>query len=332
MPRSNRIDAPGLLQHVIVRGIERSVIFFDDQDRQRFLQRFSSLLEETGTECFAWALMTNHFHLLLRTSTVPLSIVMRRLLTGYAVYFNGRHSRAGHLFQNRYKSIVCEEEPYLLELIRYIHLNPLRAGAVRDLSALDRYPWAGHAVLIGISPMAGQNVREVLGRFDEDIPRARQLYREFVGDGIPLGTREDLIGGGLRRSQGRRAREDRESFDERILGGGVFVDRLREQRFAGSDITPWSRLSLAGLIEIVCDTLGVDKGGIQLPSKVRKLALARGIICFLAIREMGLRAAEVGRELNLGPAGVSIALRRGEGEVRGNAALMEELQRRARGE
>src|SRR5512136_676836 len=114
MPRTARIDIPGLLQHVIVRGIERSDIFLDDDDRALFLERFSKLLVETGTECIAWALMTNHFHLLLRPQSTKLSFIMRRLLTGYAVVFNRRHNRSGHLFQNRYKSIVCEENPYLL--------------------------------------------------------------------------------------------------------------------------------------------------------------------------------------------------------------------------
>ncbi|MFZ3208558.1 MAG: transposase, partial [Geobacteraceae bacterium] len=108
MPRHARLDIPGLLQHVIVRGIERRDIFLDDQDRQSFIDRFSTLLHKTNTECLAWALMTNHFHLLLCPRQVKLAIFMRRLLTGHAVTFNQRHRRAGHLFQNRYKSIVCE--------------------------------------------------------------------------------------------------------------------------------------------------------------------------------------------------------------------------------
>ena len=108
MPRQARLDIPGLLQHVIVRGIDRTNIFLDDDDRDRFVERFSNLLVETGTDCFAWALIPNHAHLLLRCNHFDLSRFMRRLLTGYAVMFNRRHSRTGHLFQNRYKSIVCE--------------------------------------------------------------------------------------------------------------------------------------------------------------------------------------------------------------------------------
>ena len=149
MPRQARLDASGVLQHVMARGIERRKIFWDDKDRASFLERLAVILEETQAQCYAWALIPNHFHLLLRTGPVPLSKVMRRLMTGYAVTFNRRHRRAGHLFQNRYKSVICEEDPYLLELIRYIHLNPLRAGIVTDLKELDRYPWCGHSAILG---------------------------------------------------------------------------------------------------------------------------------------------------------------------------------------
>ena len=149
MPRQARLDSPGLLQHVMARGIERRKIFLDDKDRESFLERFAGILEETQTQCYAWALIPNHFHLLLRTGPAPLSKVMRRLMTGYAVTFNKRHNRSGHLFQNRYKSVICEEDRYLLELIRYIHLNPLRAGLVKDLKELDKYPWTGHSAILG---------------------------------------------------------------------------------------------------------------------------------------------------------------------------------------
>ncbi len=148
MPRQPRLDIPYVLHHVIVRGIERRDIFADDSDKERFIARLSALLTQGSMKCFAWSLMSNHFHLLLKPSTVSLSETMRCLLTGYAVYFNRKYQRSGHLFQNRYKSILCEEEPYFLELVRYIHLNPLRAGLVADMAGLDHYPWSGHAVLL----------------------------------------------------------------------------------------------------------------------------------------------------------------------------------------
>lgn len=129
---------------MIVRGIERRRVFESDRDREDFLARLEKIILEGKAKCFAWALIPNHAHILLRTGSTLLSKMMRRLLTGYAVSFNLRYERAGHLFQNRYKSIVCEEDSYLLELVRYIHLNAIRGGLVAGIEKLDRYPWSGH--------------------------------------------------------------------------------------------------------------------------------------------------------------------------------------------
>ena len=118
MPRKSRIDDTGAMHHIKARCIERRVLFHNDGDRDDFLRRLAAILKETGTPCCAWTLIPNHVHLLLKTGRVPLSQVMRRLLTGYAVSFNRRHRRSGHLFQNRYTSILCEEDPYVLELVR----------------------------------------------------------------------------------------------------------------------------------------------------------------------------------------------------------------------
>ena len=126
MPRQARLDARGVLHHVMARGIEQGLIFRDDRDRDDFVRRLSELAEKEAWLIYAWALMPNHFHLLVRTGKNPLSRNMRSLMSGYAGYFNRRHKRHGHVFQNRYKSIVCEEETYFLELVRYLHLNPLR--------------------------------------------------------------------------------------------------------------------------------------------------------------------------------------------------------------
>jgi REP element-mobilizing transposase RayT len=311
MPRLARLDIAGLLQHVIVRGIEQRDIFNDDRDRQLFVDRFSSLLFETGVRCYAWALLSNHFHLLLMPTTTPLSLFMRRLLTGYAVSFNRRHNRSGHLFQNRYKSIVCEEEPYLLELVRYIHLNPLRAEMVASLEALDIYPWTGH------------DTAGILERFGKKITTARQNYHQFVADGIKIGHRDDLVGGGLKRSQGERQNHEYESFDERVLGGGDFVDSLKE------DFQLRDRMkrvvALTQLLAIVSEALTLDSDLIRKPSKSRAPAAARGIICHLAIYEFGYTGSEVGKFLHLGPTGVSLASRRGEKILKADLALLEKI-------
>jgi putative transposase len=148
MPRKSRIDAPGALHHIIARGIDRSKIFQDPADKRNFLNRLAEILKATETSCYAWALIPNHFHLLLRTGSTPVVTVMRRLLTGHALWYNRRHRRHGYLFQNRYKSFLCQEDTYFLELVRCIHLNPLRAGPAPKLPSLDKYSFSGHSVLM----------------------------------------------------------------------------------------------------------------------------------------------------------------------------------------
>ena len=240
-------------------SLRPSLRLWDDKDRSSFLERLAVILEETQTQCYAWTLIPNHFHLLLRTGPTSLSTVMRRLMTGYAVTFNIRHRRSGHLFQNRYKSVVCEEDPYLLELIRYIHLNPLRAKLVKDLKELDKYLWTGHSVLIGkqknplvseISPaiekdkyLAAKTVEDVLQYFGKNLKEARRRYQEFVEKGIDQGKRPDFQGGGLVRSAGGdktgllgRKEEDKELSDQRILGSGDFVAEVL--RAANKESTP----------------------------------------------------------------------------------------------
>jgi REP element-mobilizing transposase RayT len=233
MPRKSRIDAAGALHHVIARGIDRGKIFQDPSDKRNFIERLEEIIKDTETRCFAWAIIPNHFHLILKTGNVPIATVMRRLLTGHALWYNRRHRRSGHLFQNRYKSILCQEDTYLLELVRYIHLNPLRAGLVRDLTALDKYSFSGHRVIMGRHSNNWQDTDSVLGLFGEKVSAARRQYRAFVEKGIAIGKREDLIGGGLLRSHGgwanvkamRRAKIF-EKADERILGDGDFVKKV----------------------------------------------------------------------------------------------------------
>jgi putative transposase len=133
MPRGPRLDAPGVLHHVMARGLDRQRIFRDDHDRDDCVRRLAALAEAGALVGYAWALLPNHFHLLVRSANKPLPHAMRPLLTGYAGAFNRRHRRSGHLFQNRYKSIVVEEAPYFLGLVRYLHLNPVRAGGVATL-------------------------------------------------------------------------------------------------------------------------------------------------------------------------------------------------------
>jgi len=351
MPRQARLDAPGVLQHVMARGIERREIFKDDKDRSSFLERLAVILEETQTQCYAWALIPNHFHILLHTGPTPLSKVMRRLMTGYAVNFNKRHRRAGHLFQNRYKSVVCEEDPYLLELIRYIHLNPLRAKLVEDLKGLDKYPWAGHSVILGrrknpLIPsipsssyksagetkrksairnrksemsLAGKTTMDVLKHFGKTLKEARRRYRQFVEKGIKHGRRTDLQGGGLIRSVGGDAsvlssnrKEDRELSDERILGSGDFVAFVIQDKNELEEKRSEKKIPLDELIRLVSDFLGIEKSEVFSRSRRRIIGKARALIAYYSIYEMGYKGAEVGRTLRIAGPSVSQCIERGK--------------------
>jgi REP element-mobilizing transposase RayT len=180
MPRSARIDAPGALQHVMARGIERRSIFRDDDDRERFLRILARILAETGTRCFAFALMSNHYHLLLVTGATPLSRVMARLGTAYALGFNRRHHRVGHLFQNRYKSKLVQGDTGLMTLVRYIHRNPLEAGMVLDLRSLADYPWTGHGALLGRRRAPFLDTQTVLASFGGNVPSARRRLLQWM--------------------------------------------------------------------------------------------------------------------------------------------------------
>jgi putative transposase len=325
MPRTSRLDVTGILQHVIVRGIEKRDIFLDDGDRRSFLARFSNLLLENGMECLAWAIMTNHAHLLLRPQRTKLALFMRRLLTGYAVTFNLRHHRAGHLFQNRYKSIVCEEEPYLLELVRYIHLNPVRAGLVEGMKELDRYEWSGHSVLMGKQELPGQRTDEILSYFGKRLKGARRRYREYVAEGISRGKRDELVGGGLRRSLKLAGAGGMQEYDERILGSGEFVEELKKVEEL-ADRLP-AVMPVKEVIERLAGFFEIEVDDLRKRGKEKRVVEARNMISYFAVRELGHNGAEVAKVLNVTRSAVSIAAGRGEESVRNHHPLLAQIKK-----
>jgi putative transposase len=297
MPRKARIDAPGALHHIIVRGIDRSAIFRDDHDCDQYLERLDLVLTDTETPCYAWALIPNHFHLLLKTGKTPFASVMRRLLTGHTMYYNRRHRRHGHLFQNRYKSILCQEETYLRELVRYIHLNPLRAGLVEDMKALDTHLYCGHSALVANVKKDWQQVDYVLGFFGKRKAEARKRYRNFVAEGIEHGQRPELTGGGLLHSIGGWAalkslcsQKDWVKSHERILGDSDFVNtvlqhadeqmessyRLKSEGFGLDDIAKRVAQVMSLPLEIVWEK-----------SRRPRVVEARSLLCFWAAKNWG---------------------------------------------
>jgi putative transposase len=328
MPRKARIDAPGALHHIIVRGIEQRQIFRDDRDRDQFIQRLSDILTDTETPCFAWALIPNHLHLLLKTGLTPIATIMRRLLTGSAVYFNRRHRRHGHLFQNRYKSILCQEEPYLRELVRYIHLNPLRAKLVEEIKVLEKYPYSGHSAVLGRVKRDWQQVGYVMGFFGKRKSDARKAYRQFVEKGALQGRRPELTGGGLVRSIGGwtalralRSGKVRIKGDERILGDSDFVEAVLKE--ADEQLERRYRLKAEGyefeqVAERVAQVMTIPAELVWEKSRRPQVVDARSLLCYWGSKELGMSMTDLAKRLNLTQPAISIAVRRGEKIAREN--------------
>jgi putative transposase len=320
VPRQARLDSPGTLHHVMVRGIEQRQIVDDDVDRGNFVRQLGTLAAKTGTPIYAWALMSNHVHILLCSGALGLANFMRRFLTGYAVSYNVKHRRHGHVFQNRYKSIVCDGDAYFTELVRYIHLNPLRVGLVKDLNELEKSPYCGHGAILGAMARQWQDCESVLAQFGRRVSDARQAYRHFVAEGVTLGRRPELAGGGLVRSAGewfavrsQRLRGARELSDERILGDGEFVARIlreadaralrqhaaeRRKRYAERFVVEQCKKSAVSVTEL---RSGSRRG--RLPAVRSKIV--RGLV-----ENYGVPAAEVARQVGISTSGVSKLLTR----------------------
>jgi len=304
----------------MVRGINRSPIFLDDQDRQRFLDRLGEEVVEGKCSVYAWVLMETHVHILFKSGHHGISTVMRRLLTWYAQYFNRRRRRTGHLFENRYKSILCNEETYLLALVRYIHLNPVRAGIVSNLDELNRYPWSGHSAIMGKKGYPWMNKDYVLTRFGKRSGAARRGYLRFVEEGMGMGRVPKLTGGGLVRSLGgwsrvvalRREGQGEES-DERILGDGDFVEavlqeveerQLRQLKVRRRGVT------VGDIIKEECARAGVNVAGLIRGSRRSLVSGVRAVIAQRCVEEMGLPAAEIARHLGVTTSSIIRAVER----------------------
>jgi len=298
------------------------------------MDRLADLLPATRTSCYAWAFLSTHAHFLFRSGDKGLSNLMRRLLTGYVIRFNRRHRRHGQLFQNRYKSIVCQEDVYLKELVRYIHLNPLRAKLVPDMAGLDRYKYCGHSVLMEKRTCAWQETKYVLSYFGQGSLKGRKNYHLYVKEGVTQGRRPELVGGGLIRSLGgwsevrklRRTGQDRMKGDERILGDGDFVmdvlseanermDRRYELKSRGYDIEK--------LEDRVLEIYGVDKDELYSKSRQKIRADARSVFCYWAVRELGVEGTQVAKRLGMSQPGIAYAVKKGERIVKDRNLRME---------
>jgi REP element-mobilizing transposase RayT len=306
----------------MVRGINKSDIFKDAQDKTLFLDRLGQNVIGGKCAVYAWVLMDNHVHVLFKSGQQGISAVMRKLLTWYAQYFNRRHVRTGHLFENRYKSILCDEDNYLLALVRYIHLNPVRAKIVTTLRELDSYPWSGHSALMGNARHDWMDTGCILSQFGARKKAARNAYHRFVGEGMAMGKTPEFGGGGLIRSRGgwsqvvsARRRGQKEEFDERILGSGDFVNTIlkeaeektrRQLKVRRTDKT------ITDIIEEECKKGRTSGNELRGGSRRRKVSAVRARIAKRGVDELGLSMAEIARHVGVTTSSIAKAVARME--------------------
>ncbi len=240
MGRPLRIEYPGAVYHITSRGNERQTIYRDEEDKTRFLKIIGDTALKFQVIVYAYVLMDNHFHLLLETPLGSLSQVMQKILVSYTNGFNARHRRSGHLFQGRYKAILVDEDSYLMELSRYIHLNPVRAGIVKKP---EDYPWSSYAAYV--KPRQAEEwlkVNQILLQCSQTMGQAAWAYKQFVNEGIgqPSPLKEAYLG--------------------TILGSPSFIEmiKLRIEGMAQDEEIPAlkrcrAELTLARIDQVVAD-------------------------------------------------------------------------------
>ena len=304
----------------MVRGLNRTKIFKSDDDREAFLERLAIVRDKTGTQCHAFALMPNH--VLITSGETGISTMMQSLLTRYASYFNRQDYRSGKLFTNRFKSVLCDRDDYLLQLVRYIHLNPLRARLVRDMDGLDRYLWTGHSTYMGIRINEWLETDEILGLFGRQRKRARRAYRTFVEEGIAEGRRDDLIGGGLIRRVGghweavksMKSGRKRERSDERILGGGSFVEAVlrdsesREERRSQLRRQGWT---MERVLARAAEVVGSEAEALMRRGRSDSRSQGRALACKWISDDLGEQKANIAEWLGVSRMAVTKLVRRG---------------------
>jgi REP-associated tyrosine transposase len=284
MARRPRIFAPGLLYHVIVRGNQRQKTFLADRDYQAYLERLAKYRGRYRVSVYAYCLMPNHVHLLLGCSDIPLSRFMQGLQQSYTQYFNRAHHKVGHLFQGRYKAIVCDRDEYLLELVRYIHLNPVRS----KLAAMpEAWRYSGHGIYLGRKAsgvMDPQPVFKLLG--------GSKAYRRFVLDGLGQAHKEDYY----------------RVEDQRFLGAEEFVKRVQE-KVEGKKVR-LARKSLSDVVEKMARRAKVNVEALKGPDRSWAISRVRGLVVYLLVRRLGFGVKEVGKYLNKDETSISTMINR----------------------
>ena len=324
MPRQARLDIPGAMHHVTVRGNEHLKCFRLIKDRLDFVSRMGRVALKTDTRIYAWSLMENQANIILRSGDQGLPSFMRRLLTGFAVSYNQRHNRVGGLFQNRYQSVIFDEDTYFKKLVSHVHLLPLKQDVVNSISELDLYRWSGHAVIMGRFKNNWQDRDYVIAHFGESTLEGKNNYYEYVKKVSGRETEPDLSGGGLVRSYGGwsnikmlRRTGRRPASDERILGSGDFVEDVLSSntKRRGFEEPLDSRMKKAKeLIEESCGENGITMNEILTGSRRRPVSEIRSRIALEMVEELNIPLTVTAENLGVSPSAVSKILKRASTE------------------
>jgi putative transposase len=299
MARKPRIEFEGALYHVITRGNQRQRVFRGRDDYERYLKILGNYKIQYDYVLYAYVLMGNHVHLLIETKEKPLSKILQGINQSYTIYFNKRYGMVGHLFQGRYKAILCEKDAYLLSLVKYIHLNPIRARVVKSF---EEYPWSSYRDYVGRVRKEGiVDTEPVLKMFSEDRGRARRLYRDYMGGGE--GVKREAV---------------YSTVGQRVLGGEQFVKevlmRMRRAEVWGKKRYEYTLSAIGGAVE---EVYGVALRQLREKSKEEGIVSARKVMSLVA-REYGYRGQEIAEYLRRDPAVITRYLKEGkrlEGKV-----------------
>jgi REP element-mobilizing transposase RayT len=287
MARKPRVEYPGAFYHVICRGNQRQVIFRSDADRKYYLERLEKYRQRYGFSVYAYVLMSNHVHLLIETGRVPLSKIMHGLQFTYTGYYNKKYRKVGHLFQGRYKAILCDRQAYLLALVRYLHLNP---GRLRSPIDPWRYRWSSHPAYLGKESSVKIESAVVLGELAKSVGQARRAYLRFMAEGKGSGHRADYY----------------DVQDQRFLGDERFVEQIDERVRAEREIeVPHPRVQFSKLLHLTAEAYGVTERDLVQAGRQRKWVRARSMLVYMAREWSRLSVKEISRRLHRDPSIIS---------------------------
>ena len=301
MPRKPRIHYPGAFYHVILRGNAGDPIFYDDRDRYRLYLILQYAVENFRCRIHAFCLMRNHIHLVMQVDDIPLSRIMQNVSQRFTKWINYSQSRTGHLFQGRYKALLIDADTYLLELVRYVHLNPVRAGAA---SGPEEYPWSGHCGYLGKELIPWLTTDFVLSMLSPRTEQARKAYGAFVRDGMGEERRNEFHSG---------------TFEGRILGDDSFTDEILVRAQQKRD----REYSLDEVIGTVCAHFRISEVNLKVPGKTRPMTEARAVAAAIVQASPHLRLTDLAKLLGRDVSALGKAALRVTGDQRSSAIVGE---------